>query len=79
MADRFSFLRRGNTETLPIKSVFTHDLPDINGEVALQYWPRRDGSDLVPSQTTLFILGGCSSLYKGNYPYPADSQEIQAF
>ncbi|KAK1924160.1 hypothetical protein DB88DRAFT_489275 [Papiliotrema laurentii] len=67
MTDRFSFLRRGNAEKLPIQSVFTHDLPDIKGEVALQYWPRRDGSDLVPSQTTLFILGNPGLL---NYYVP---------
>ena len=76
MTDRFSFLRRGNAEKLPIQSVFTHDLPDIKGEVALQYWPRRDGSDLVPSQTTLFILGRYPSLYTENCP--TDVQETQA-
>lgn len=57
MDEQFSFLRPSAQAKLPIEVTFEHNLPGAQGEVALQYWPRRDGSQAPPSQLTLFILG----------------------
>jgi hypothetical protein len=58
MSARWSFLSNvASRAHLPIRTVFTHQLENAPAEVALQYWPRKDGSSDRPSQLTLFILG----------------------
>lgn len=54
------FLRQ-NSASLPIRTTYAHNLPSASGEVALQYWPRRDGATEPPSQLTFFILGELDS------------------
>ena len=57
MANQWAFLRKAATSSLPVQAKYRHDLAQGPGEVALQYWPRRDGSTSAPSQLTVFILG----------------------
>jgi hypothetical protein len=64
MSRPLSFLRQSSA-SLPISTAFNHDLTTASGEVALQYWPRRDGASEPPSQLTLFVLGKFSTLRDG--------------
>ena len=55
MDDRWNFLH----PSTPVKAqehVFQHRHP-IRGDVAVQYWSRRDGSSEPPEHLLVFILG----------------------
>lgn len=57
MADtRLAFLKETSAQ-VPIETTFRHESSEARGEVAMQYWPRRDGSAAAPESLTLFILG----------------------